>query len=355
MRMSLAALASRRQRRRLSSSPGPHRLRVALPRILLTLTVAATVGVTGSAAAQASTPPVASAGVSQGLEQMPAGFTEHKTTVGSLGVNYVIGGHGPTVVLLHGYPQTWYMWRHIMPALAEHYTVIAPDLPGAGKSDAPGTGYDKRSMAADIHELLVRLGKDRDIRLVGHDIGTMVAYAYAAAHPSDVTKLVLSEAPIPDPSVYQLPSLTADGPSAWNFGFFSLTNGLPEDIIRGLEALWTDRFIDSHEFVKGAITPDEVKVFAHYLQDPAHLTASFDWFRTIPQDVKDDAVDQRTKLTMPVLAVGAQYSLGDFVPAQVRNYATNVTGMVIENSGHWIYEEHPAEMTQVLLDFLQKS
>ena len=210
-------------------------------------------------------------------------------------------------------------------------------------------------MAADIHELLVRLGKDHDIRLVGHDIGTMVAYAYAAAHPNDVTKLVLSEAPIPDPSVYQLPSLTADGPSAWNFGFFSLTNGLPEDIIRGREALWTDRFIDSHESVKGAVTPDEVKVFAHYLQDPAHLTASFDWFRTLPQDVKDDAVDQRTKLTMPVLAVGAQYSLGDFVPTQVRKYATNVTGMVIKDSGHWIYEEHPAEMTQVLLSFLQKS
>lgn len=128
-----------------------------------------------------------------------------------------------------------------------------------------------------------------------------------------------------------------------------------EDIIRGRETLWTDRFIDSHEFVKRAITPDEVKVFAHYLQDPAHLKASFDLFRTLPQDVTDDAADQRTKLTMPVLAIGAQYSLGDFVPQQVRKYATNVTGMVIKNSGHWIYEEHPAEMTRILLNFLQKS
>jgi pimeloyl-ACP methyl ester carboxylesterase len=185
MRMSPKGLVAGRRRRRRIGTPEPHRLRVARPRILLTLTVAATIGVTGSAAAEAGTPPVASGGVCQGLDETPAGFTEHKTTIGPLGVNYVIGGHGQTVVLLHGYPQTWYMWRHILPALAEHYTVIAPDLPGAGKSDAPGKGYDKKTMAAEIHELLVRLGKDRDIRLVGHDIGTMVAYAYAAAHPND--------------------------------------------------------------------------------------------------------------------------------------------------------------------------
>ena len=333
-----------------------HRLFVIRARILLPLAIAATIGVTGCAAgAQVGTTPAPPAGVSNALEQMPAGFTEHKMNVGSLGINYVIGGHGPTVVLLHGYPETWYMWRHVMPALAEHYTVIAADLPGAGKSDAPDTGYDKKTMAADIHGLLLRLGMDHDIRLVGHDIGTMVTYAYAAANPQDVTKLVLSEAPIPDPSIYQFAALTANGPGVWNFGLFSLTNGLPEDIVSGREALWTDRFIDQFEFVKGAVTPDEVKVYAGYLQDRPHLEASFDWFRTFPQDIKDTAVNQQTKLTMPVLAIGAQHSLGDFVPQQVDNYATNVTGMVIQYSGHWIYEEQPAEMTQVLLDFLQKS
>jgi pimeloyl-ACP methyl ester carboxylesterase len=115
-------------------------------------------------------------------------------------------------------------------------------------------------MAADIHQLLVQLGKDHDVRIVGHDIGTMVAYAYTAAYSQDVTKLVLSEAPIPDPSIYQFPALTANGPGVWNFGLFSLTNGLPEDIVRGRETMWTDRFIDQFEFVKGAVTPDDVKV-----------------------------------------------------------------------------------------------
>jgi pimeloyl-ACP methyl ester carboxylesterase len=147
-------------------------------------------------------------------EHIPAGFSEHKTRVAGIGINYVIGGHGPTLVLIHGYPQTWYEWHGIMPALAAHYTVIAPDLPGAGKSDAPATGYDKKTMAADLHALLVSLGRDSDVRIVGHDIGTMVAYSYAAQFPTRVRKLVLSEAPIPDPSVYQFPSLTAHGPGA---------------------------------------------------------------------------------------------------------------------------------------------
>ena len=343
-------------RHRLSSTPWFHRLSVIRLGILLPLAIAATIGVTGCATGtHGSTTPAPPPGVSNNLEQMPAGFTEHKMNVGPLGINYVIGGHGPTVVLLHGYPQTWYMWRRVMPALAEHYTVIAPDLPGAGKSDAPDTGYDKKTMAANIHELLVRLGMDHDIRLVGHDIGTMVAYAYAAANPQDVSTLVLSEAPIPDPGIYQFPALTANGPGVWNFGLFSLTNGLPEDVVRGRETMWTDRFIDQFEFVKGAVTPDAVQVFATYLQDPAHLEASFDWFRAFPQDIQDDAANQRSKLTMPVLAIGAQYSLGESVPQQARNYATNVTGMVIQNSGHWIYEEKPAETTQILLDFLQRS
>jgi pimeloyl-ACP methyl ester carboxylesterase len=279
----------------------------------------------------------------------PAGFSEHKVA----GIDYVIGGHGPTLVLLHGYPQTWYEWHGILPALAEHYTVIAPSLPGAGRSDAPAAGYDKKSMAAAIHTMLVKTGHDRDIRLVGHDIGTMVAYSYAAANPRDVVKLVLSEAPIPDPSVYQFPSLTAQGPGVWNFGFFSLTNGLPEEVVAGREEQWVGKFIDSIEVHKGAVTPGDIAVFADALKDPAHLAASFKWFRAFPQDIKDDAVYQQTPLTMPVLAIGASGSLRGLVADQVRQYATNVTGIVVPDSGHWIYEEHPAEMTQILLDFLK--
>ncbi|GII53481.1 hypothetical protein Pth03_18700 [Planotetraspora thailandica] len=327
-------------------------LRLSKPRGLALLAVAAAVGlasvvVTGpvSAASPTSAPSV--------KEQMPAGFSEHKVQAGSVGIDYVIGGHGPTLVLIHGYPQTWYEWRHIMPALAEHYTVIAPDLPGAGRSDAPAAGYDKKTMAAELHALLVRLGRDKDLRIVGHDIGTMVAYSYAAAHPADVRKLVLSEAPIPDPSIYSFASLTADGPGAWHFGFFALANGLPEDLITGRETAWTGKFIENLEVQKGAVTSDDVSVFAGYLRDKAHLEASLAWFRTLPQDMADNAVYRKHKLTMPVLAIGASGSLGSFVPDQVKRYAKNVTGFVVPDSGHWIYEEHPDEMTQRLLTFLK--
>jgi pimeloyl-ACP methyl ester carboxylesterase len=285
----------------------------------------------------------------------PAGFTERKIKVADVGINFVEGGDGATLVLLHGYPETWYDWRKVLPELAKHYHVIAPDLRGAGGSDAPATGYDKKTMAADIHGLLVKLHREHHVRLVGHDIGTMVAYAYAAAHPKDVTSLVLTEAPIPDQTLHSFPALTSQGPGFWNFGFFNVTNGLPEDMVKGRETLWVDRFADMLEFNKNGVTPQDAAVYGHYLKQPGHTRASFEWFRAFNKDVADNAVNVKTKLTMPVLALGAQYSLGEAVPAQVRRYATNVTGGVIHNSGHWIWEEKPTELTNRLLTFLSQN
>ncbi|MEW1840270.1 alpha/beta hydrolase [Nonomuraea angiospora] len=287
--------------------------------------------------------------------RVPAGFREQRVQVGDVAINYVRGGQGPTLVLLHGYPQTWYTWREVLPELAQHYTVIAPDLRGAGKSDAPAGGYDKKTLAADLRGLLTTLGLERDIRLVGHDIGTMVAYAYAAAHPGDVTKLVLSEAPIPDKTLYTFPSLTAKGPGAWNFGYFSLTNGLPERMVNGREEQWVERFVDSLEVKKDGVSDRQVSEYAGHLRDDAHLRASFEWFRAFPKDIADNSAYGRKKLTMPVLAIGARGSLGDSVPTQVRRYARHVTGIVIEDSGHWIFEEQPEQLTRTLLRFLDKN
>jgi pimeloyl-ACP methyl ester carboxylesterase len=284
--------------------------------------------------------------------EIPAGFAADKVQVGSVGIDYVIGGDGPTLALLHGYPQSWYEWRHVLPALAEHYTVIAPSLRGAGRSDAPPTGYDKRTMATDIHGLLTQIGHAKDIRLVGHDIGLMVAFAYAAAYPEDVVKLVLSEAFVPDPAIYTFPALSADGPGPWHFGFFLLDNGFAEQVITGNEEVWVDRFIDAIEAVKGAVTPTDIAVYAEYLRQPGHLRATLEWFRSWPGDMVDNAPYKAAKLTMPILAIGADGSMGDFVATNAREYAADVTGIVVENSGHWIYEEYPEKLTQILLDFL---
>jgi pimeloyl-ACP methyl ester carboxylesterase len=272
----------------------------------------------------------------------PAGFTERKVQVNGIGINYLRGGHGPTLLLLHGYPETSHVWDGILSALARHYTVVAPDLPGAGLSDAPAAAADyiKKAMAADIYGLMVKLGLSHDIRLVGHDIGTTVAYPYAAAHPHDVVKLVLSEAPIPDPTIYTFPSLTANGPGLWWFGLFAEKDGLAEELMAGRELQWVIGFMPTSEVVKGALTACDMDIYAHFLGQPGHLRASIEWFATLPQDVKNDAVYQKTKLTMPVLAIGASGNLGTREATWVRQYATNVTGMVIPNSGHWIYEEH---------------
>ncbi|MFI5991630.1 alpha/beta fold hydrolase [Streptomyces sp. NPDC051362] len=337
-----------------------HRHALFRPRVLAPLAIAAAFGLSAAtlsaATVSAATPHTRTATTATTTARsaapvVPAGFTEHKAA----GLDYVIGGHGPTLVLLHGYPETWYEWRALLPELSRHYTVIAPSLPGAGKSDAPADGYDKKSMAATVHTLLRGIGHADDIRLVGHDIGSMVAYSYAAAHPRDVKKIVLSEAPIPDASLYTFPSLTAAGPAAWNFGFFSLANGLPEKVVAGREKEWVGGFVDSLEVRKGSVTDDDTAVFAEALKDPAHLSASFKWFRTFPQDVEDNAVNRRTKLTMPVLAVGASGSLGEAVPDQVRRYAKKVTGVVVPDSGHWIYEERPVKMTALLLSFLGRT
>ncbi|WUJ56473.1 alpha/beta fold hydrolase [Kribbella sp. NBC_00382] len=180
--------------------------------------------------------------------------------------------------MLHGYPETWYAWHKVLPELAKHYHVIAPDLRGAGGSDAPAGG---------------------------HDIGTMVAYAYAAAHP-DVTKLALTEAPIPDQKLYSSPSLTPQGAGSWNLGFFNVRNGLPERMIQGREAEWIDGFADMLEYNKDGVTAADARIYGRYMQRSGHLRASLEWFRAFNQDVADNAVNAHTKLTMPVLALGAQ-------------------------------------------------
>ena len=284
----------------------------------------------------------------------PAGFTESKVSINGIGINYVRGGHGPTLLLIHGYPESWYEWEPMLSALAQHYTVIAPDLPGAGNSDAPDVeaDYTKQAMAADLYGLLTKLGLDQNINVVGHDIGTMVAYSIAAAHPSSVSKLVLSEAPIPDQSIYTMPALTEKGPGLWWFGLFNDPNNLAYQMFSGKEKQWVYGSIPVLETVKNSITQCDLALFTHDLEKPGHLQATIDWFSTFGQDIANDAVYQQTKLTMPVMAIGGENGLNTLLPDQVPEYATNVTPEIIKDTGHWLYEERPAEMTSLLLKFL---
>jgi pimeloyl-ACP methyl ester carboxylesterase len=283
----------------------------------------------------------------------PQGFSEQATSVGDVKINYVRGGDGPTLVLLHGYPQTWYMWRNVMPALCQRYTVVAPDLRGAGGSDAPADGYDKKTLAGDVHGLLAQLGLDESVRMIGHDIGAMVAYAYAAQHPDSVERLVFCEAVIPDEGIYQMPVLTADGPGHWNFGLFNVDGGFPEGLVAGRELAWVRGFMTPQAVRPEGLDEQSLREYARCLLDDEHLRASFAYFRALKQDMADNAEYAKTRLPMPVLAIGASNSLGDSVGAQLARYAQEVRVGVIDDSGHYLFEEQPDELSRQVLGFLE--
>jgi pimeloyl-ACP methyl ester carboxylesterase len=289
-----------------------------------------------------------------GTTKVPEGFTEKTVQANGISLNYAIGGTGPTLLLLHGYPQTWYMWRKVMPALAAQYTVIAPDLRGSGGSDTPAAGYDKNTLAEDIYQLLVAIGHADEVNVVGHDIGAILSYNYASAHSDSVRRLAVIEGPRIDESVYQGPSLTPGGPGLWNFGFFALNNGLPERIVSGREDVWIAGFVDWLEVVKGGVDPDAIAEYTAHLRKDGHLRASYDYFRAFHRDVEDTIRSREageTPLSMPVLAIGGEGALGQAVVDLAQRYASDVTGHVLP-CGHWIPEEMPEFLLKHLLPFL---
>jgi pimeloyl-ACP methyl ester carboxylesterase len=280
-------------------------------------------------------------------------FSHHMTTVNGIQMHYVIGGHGDPVVLLHGWPETWYEWRHVMPSLAKNYTVIAPDLRGLGDSSKPVTGYDGRTVAEDIHQLVGKLGF-KTIFLVGHDIGTFIVYSYAAAHPSEVKALAVMEAPIPGfyPPVR---------PALWWVPFHQ-TPDVPEALVQGKEMLYLSWFYHNLANNPAAITQEDINEYVSHYPAPGGMRAGFEYYRAIPQDAIQNMNYSKTKLTMPVLGLAGGYTpaFGGNVtmPSVVygmKILAQNVTGIVVPNSGHWIPEEQPEFLTDQLLKLFGNS
>lgn len=285
---------------------------------------------------------------------LPPGFTQGYVHTNGIRLHYVQAGQGTPIVLLHGFPENAHEWYKVMPALAQHYHVIALDMRGAGQSDAPPTGYDKTTLAQDVHGVVQQLHLG-SINLAGHDIGSMVAYFYAAMYPTEVRHLVLMEAPIPDSQVYTYPALTANGPGLWWFGMFN-TPSMPQTFIQGRENQFIAEFYKYSvpPVVAGSITQEDLAIYAQDLRGTARLNAYASYFGTIPQDVLRVQQLGQTKLTMPVLAIGADHSLGAELGKQAQQYATNVQSVVFTNSGHWIPEEYPQKTVQYLTSFFAK-
>jgi pimeloyl-ACP methyl ester carboxylesterase len=261
-------------------------------------------------------------------------------------LHYMTAGHGPALILLHGYAETSLMWKPIIPVLAERFTVIAPDLPGIGDSEIPAGGLDMKNAAIRIHDLAQSLGVQK-AEVVGHDIGLMVAYAYAAQFPAEVTKLVLMDAFLPGVPGWEA---VYNNPNIWHFRFNGPT---PEALVQGRERIYFDYFWNDFAADKTHSIPEAArKAYATAYARPGRMHAGWAYFVSFLQAAKDFAELSQTKLTMPVLAIGGDKSLGVALGQQAKLVATDATVVVLKDTGHWVLEERPKETTDALLKFL---
>jgi pimeloyl-ACP methyl ester carboxylesterase len=266
--------------------------------------------------------------------------------VGGVTLHYLTAGHGPALILLHGYTQTSRMWRPIIPQLAEKFTVIAPDLPGIGDSSIPKDGLDMKTAAIRIHALAKSLHVDK-ARVVGHDIGLMVAYAYAAQFPAETEKLVVLDAFLPGVAGWED---VYNNPGIWHFRFNGPT---PEALVRGRERIYFDYFWNDFAADKTHSIPetDRAAYVAAYAR-PGRMRAGWAYFVSFQQAAKDFAQLSQIKLTIPVLAIGGDKANGTVLGNQMKLVATNATMIVLKDTGHWVLEERPKETTDALMKFL---
>jgi pimeloyl-ACP methyl ester carboxylesterase len=278
--------------------------------------------------------------------------THHYADLSEVRMHYVTAGAGYPVVLLHGWPQTWYEWRGIIDRLAPHYRLIAPDLRGLGDTSRPASGYDKKTIAADVWELVQRELKLDDFYLVGHDWGGPTAYALAAHHPDAVKKLAIIDVTIPGdggPDISQ-------GGKRWHHAF-NRTPELPEALVTGREAVYLGWFYRTFAHRADVMTDEVIAEFLRSYSDPESLAAGFRYYRAVPQDIADNAaMIARFKLPMPVLALGGAESWGRRMEVleSLQRVALDVRGGMIEDCGHFVPEEQPDELARRLIDFFNE-
>jgi len=263
-------------------------------------------------------------------------------------LHYLAAGEGDPVVLLHGYAETSHMWLPLIAELAPTHTIIAPDLRGAGQSSTPADGYTKAAMAQDIHALVRKLGFER-IQIVGHDIGLMVAYAYAAQYPDEVDRIALMDAFLPGVGNWRDVWLMRD---LWHFHFYGKT---PLALVRGRERIYLEHFWNDFAADPAHSVPErDRRLYAKAYARPGAMRSGFEYFRAFEQDANDFARFAQTPLSMPMLVLTGEKASGDFLIQQGRLVATNVEGVVVRNSGHWLMEEAPNQVISKLVEFLTR-
>jgi pimeloyl-ACP methyl ester carboxylesterase len=280
------------------------------------------------------------------LARGPAGFTERFAKVNGVRLRYVIGGQGSPVVLLHGYAETGHMWRPIMPLLAQRHTVIVPDLRGAGGSAKPASGYDKKTMAVDIYALTRSLKLGR-VSIVGHDIGLMVAYAYAAQFRDTTERVVLMDAFLPGIGNWKDVWLLRD---LWHFHFYG---EVPLALVKGRERTYLEHFWNDFAADRKRSVPEaDRRLYARAYAQPGAMRAGFEYFRNFERDAQDFVRMATTPLSMPMLVLSGGKAGGIFLIEQARLVASDVRGQVVEGAGHWLMEEAPKTVIPAIIDFV---
>ena len=268
--------------------------------------------------------------------------------VNGVKLHYLIAGKGDPVLLLHGYAETSRMWLPLIAKLTGNHTVIAPDLRGFGQSAAPPDGYTKAAMAQDIHALMLKLGYSK-VRIVGHDIGLMVAYAYAAQYPGEVDRIVLMDAFLPGVGDWKNVWLLRD---LWHFHFYGKT---PLALVTGRERIYLDHFWnDFAADPKKSLSEADRKFYASEYARPGHMAAGMEVFRAFEKDAADFAGFAKTPLSIPMLVLSGEKAGGNFLIEQGRLVAGNVEGVIVKGSGHWLMEEAPDQVIPKLVEFLNR-
>src|SRR5499427_9433488 len=289
-----------------------------------------------------------------GAPNLPAGFTDTFTSryidTGDLRQHVVTGGEGPPLLLVHGWPQTWYAWRMLMPALARDFSIVAVDQRGIGLSGKPQGGYDTGTLANDLVAVMDALGHQR-FALYGTDVGMPIAYALAADHPDRVDRLVVSEAPLPgispSPPLFLPPGLNE---RLWHLAFNQLPK-VNEQLVTGREDIFFGAELDASAGTN-KLPSDAVKYYIDILKDPDHLRGSFEFYRAIPATSAQNQQRKTRRLTLPVLAIGGAESTGEGVGNTMKLAADDVQTVVLADCGHWVAEQAPEQLLTALTAFL---
>ncbi|WP_321878671.1 alpha/beta fold hydrolase [Paraburkholderia bannensis] len=285
----------------------------------------------------------------------PATIAAHDIEANGLRLHYLQAGQqadrassdATAIVLLHGYTETSHMWRPLMTRLAANGTVIAPDLPGAGDSAIPANGYDKKALAQDIHAMVHALGY-RKVKLVGHDIGLMVAYAYAAQYPDEVQSIVLMDAFLPGVGDWQQVFLLRD---KWHFNFYGPT---PLALVHGRERVYFEHFWNDFAAAPNhSLSEADREYYSAAYTRPGRMQAGFEYFHAFGQDATDFAAFAQTPLTMPMLVVAGEKASGTFLVDQAKLVDTHVQAVVVPGAGHWLMEEAPAPTMSAIASFIE--